>query len=489
MLAMQVDSVQTAEQVDLNQNVFPSVPSDLFVYDIEPPRADPGRNQAFMSGAIATSPPPPKYQEARLEKGSRFRNLLRGATKADRWKNNHLGLEQHNRLDNALARKRAHAKDDQQATDSARGKQQVRSKTIERNRRVVQRLLQVKWTPIDKVEETAEGFNGQEDAEKRFRMFQSFMDFEGTTLGLPDGISVHIERVLIREPGCQPAPYIRLTGFPNEDTVKSYHSILAKRKVREQYHPPLRLCYEIQRLGTSFLAAKPDGYLVGDQPLETLCGRLAKIGTDQKRRVVTIGGVVQVRGALRAITSGHLCYPPSGVGGLNAEPFHEGMIDPRQYGDDVESALILEKREGRTEDSSREVSAPVGVPSSSRHEIGEIELYGDDWSLITLQNPTLAFPNMFRVMSEVIYLTVAAQRPISGQVTVLAGVSGFRSLQMSPGPVSFALPSGRRILTWKLIYGDGTRTFILHLLLSLLIYVSSHIGGQYLLSFIRGTPN
>lgn len=329
---------------------------------------------------------------------------------------------------------------------------------ITRNNRVRRILERVDWTKLrgDTVQGVAK-FQEFEDAETKFQEFQSFIKAEGKYLGLPEGCKP-FERVLVqgREAGSNPYPYIRFTNFRTEEDVRKYHSALSKRKIKQQYHPPLRLCYEIQRLRYHAGDAGDAGTDVEGDSGETLCGKTAVIEDGDTRRLVTIGGLVQVDNKLYAMTSGHDASSGDDVQRVPETDSSFGTAtDEVEYDVDIESALICGEpgtnsgvdwdtdRAGRNDQDRATESATLRFHGSS--------MAGEDWSLQLIENPLLALPNSFPGIHGVTtrYMTYPASQPLSGPVWLLAGVSGARIVHMLPGIMTFPLPSGNWISAWK----------------------------------------
>ncbi|KAJ0121939.1 hypothetical protein J7T55_002449 [Diaporthe amygdali] len=311
---------------------------------------------------------------------------------------------------------------------------------ITKNHRIRRILERVNWTKLrgDSVEEVAT-FRELEDAETKFQEFESFIRAEGKYLGLPEGCKP-FERVLIQGSmaGSKPCPYIRFTNFRTEEDVRRYHAALSKRKVKHQYHPPLRLCYEIQRL--KYHAANAGVHFEGD-PDKTLCGKTAMIEDAGTRRLITIGGVIQVDKKLYAMTAGHAATAADELKNTSETESSFGPYsDDAEYDDDVESALICggpgtnsdagwqpHRDSHNDEHQNTSESAALTFHGSS--------MSGDDWSLHLIEDPLLALPNALPEMDSVTtrYMTYPASQPFPGLVCLIAGVSGPVVIPMLPG--------------------------------------------------------
>lgn len=324
----------------------------------------------------------------------------------------------------------------------------------------IRRILgRVDWTKLrgDTVQEVAT-FRELEDAETKFQEFESFIRAEGKYLGLPEGCKP-FERVLIQgsKAGSKPCPYIRFTNFRTEEDVRKYHAALSKRKVKSQYHPPLRLCYEIQRL--NFLAANA-GIHVEEDPGETLCGKTAVIEDGGTRRLVTIGGLIRVDNKLYAMTAGHDATADKQLPSISeSEASFDASNDDTEYDDDIEPALICggpstTSDDGRQSHQGGKADQRYATPGSATLTFHGSSMSGDDWSLHLIEDPLLALPNSFPVTDDGIeraYMTYPTSQ--SGYshtgALLLAGVSGPRVVHMLPGIVSFPLPTGNWVSAWK----------------------------------------
>lgn len=326
---------------------------------------------------------------------------------------------------------------------------------ITKNDRIRRILERVNWTKLrgDTVEEVAT-FRELDDAETKFQEFESFIRAEGKYLSLPEGCKP-FERVLIHGSiaGSKPCPYIRFTNFRTEEDVRKYHAALSKRKVKDQYHPPLRLCYEIQRL--NYHADKAGTYAEGD-PGTTLSGKTAVIENGDTRRLVTIGGVIQVGNKLYAMTAGHSAAAAEEMRSTSETESSSPSSNDIEYNDDLDSALICG---GPSTNSDTEFPPYRGgqndqnqnTPESAALTFHGSSMSGDDWSLHLIDDPLLALPNAMPGMdnSTTRYMTSPARQPFPGLVWLIAGVSGPLAVLMLPGVVSLPLPSGNWVSAWK----------------------------------------
>lgn len=331
--------------------------------------------------------------------------------------------------------------------------------TLQKAKTVLEKLMQPeRITTSDEVQRLQHPFVGCNGAEAKYENFISYITSQENELmsraGLV-GLSFWFDRVLIQRqnsPRSEATPYICFSGLTNIDQAKRLHAELSKKKAREQYVPPLSLCYDLDS-SVVVLAAGPDARLVRDRPTYTLCGSLVTLGAAEEQRIVTIGGVVRFNGTMWAMTSGHV--PPSTVGTVSSsvKPLTEAEIDLEDYDHDVRPALILKNH--KQDLIVLDADVPAESLSRTMPTIGQVDKQGPDWSLLALSDRQLALPNYVRVGSKVVYLTEVAKGPICGEVIVMAGASGNnKTMTMELGSVQFHLPGGPWVTAWKLSYGQ-----------------------------------
>lgn len=345
-------------------------------------------------------------------------------------------------------------------------RQSSKSEAAQEAKSVLERLTQPERIAASDGIQRLEKFEGSGGAEGKYDDFASYIESPENGVmaraGMVDSM-FFVERAVISPrqgpPRSGETLYICFSGFTSVEQAKRLHAELSKRKAREQYAPPLSLCYDLGCDVVRFAAA-PDVRLAGERPSDTLCGTLATIGTDEERRIATLGGVVHFEGKLWAMSSGHKSASSSESGPRQVEPLKEEDIDLRDYDDDVTPALITN---GATtsEMTARNGVIPLGagVPTEdpSALKIGDVDkdMQEPDWSLLALSNPLFALPNSVRVGSKVIYLTKVAKKPVSGEIIVMAGASGGnKTMIMEPVSVRFHLPGDTWITAWKLRRGQ-----------------------------------
>lgn len=354
--------------------------------------------------------------------------------------------------------------------------------TIIRRGRIQSILGRVEWKRIlEGTIEEVESFTNLPNAETKYQEFKSFMLQEGRGLDLPHGCKPY-DRVLLRseEPDSQPFPCIRFTGFPSRELVKKYHAVLTKNRLRRVYSPPLRLCYEIRKI--RLLAGPSQTLSIGSPGKGSLCGSLALIDDGENSRTVTIGGMLKTEDGYAIITAGHLDSNDDNksIDEDSSVSSFESSLDPDDYANDISPPLILgdpaddlsvedledDPQLHHSIQSSVSVGETFTQPSKSSSmlqtvaqpltptttfTLGEVKNSGSDWSLVSISDPALALPNSFCLEDSTrpIYLTRMIHRPGTGRVWLLAGVSGQRSVAMTPGETQLPLPSGAWISAWK----------------------------------------
>lgn len=364
---------------------------------------------------------------------------------------------------------------------------QAQRETITGKGRILAILGKVEWTPIlEGTIEEVECFTNFDNAETRFQEFKSYILQEGRALGLPHGCKPY-DRVLLRpeDAGSSPSPYIRFTGFRSREQVKRYHAVLSKNPLRKVYSPPLRLCYEICRL--KFLAGPSQTLSIESAVKRSLCGSLAVLADEENARKVTLGGLLKTGREYSIITAGHRVPDDDdrSVDQDSSASSFESSLDLDDYDDDIFSPLILgDPADGLSVDGPEDawqpytdaqssatvdetsklptisLSLPQTVMQSSKpaetFAPDTVKLSGEDWSLASISNPSLAMPNCFCLEDSTrpIYLVQPIDRPRRDRVWLLAGVTGQKSATMASSETQLPLPSGNWVTVWKVRFED-----------------------------------
>lgn len=213
-----------------------------------------------------------------------------------------------------------------------------------------------------------------------------------------------------------------------------------------------------------FNAERACDYVAGDLS-DTLCGKTAVIEDGENRRLVTIGGVIQVDQKLYAMTAGlssgaeEDLDSPSEIDSLDSDSFSGSDFD-----EDVEPALMFGNTSKTTatkpqalenydkeHDPRASTSAALTFSGSSKQ--------GDDWSLHLIEDPFLALPNVFPGADGISLsdMTHPAKQPVSSIVWLLTGVSGRSVHQMHLGTITFPSTSGEWLHVWKVSLANSTK--------------------------------
>lgn len=352
------------------------------------------------------------------------------------------------------------------------------------HRRIVDKVLGVRYTkvyqkvtPVEKDFKAAK-LDDHDRLDEAFYKFRRLMNQQRKELRLP-GARKPYGRVVIEEEGppLKRTACILLRPFRDEMEVTAYHAILSKSTWREHYSP-LTLLYEKQESRLDYVSAHSEARLVNSAPKNTLCGTLAIIRDEKRRRVVTIGGILQIEDRLWATTAAHsLSNEDDDEESVTiAETLTEDMIHPDEYPEDVAEALIFAKP-GEGAGSEPIVPPTYTIAAAADREgltrlrvLGEGEESGDYWSLIRINDRALALPNATQAhggdggalgLENAVYLVeVAEEHPGACDAQILAGVSGSVAVKMMPGQVEVPLPSGSWVTAWECLVKSGHCEFL-----------------------------
>lgn len=351
------------------------------------------------------------------------------------------------------------------------------------HQRIVEKVLGVRYTKIDqKITPVEEDFkharlNDHDSLDEAFYRFRRLMTQQRKELHLP-GSRKPYGRVIIEEEGppLKRTACILLRPFRDEMEVTAYHAILSKSTWREHYSP-LTLLYEKQKSRLDYVSAHPEARLVNSAPQDTLCGILAIIGDEKRRRIVTIGGILQIDDTLWATTAAHCISDEDEESeSSTAETLSEDMVHPDEYPEDVAEALVFAKPDGDAPSkpatpSTHTIAGAAAVAGFARLPLlGESEESGHEWSLILIKDRVMALPNITYAydgnggalsLKNTVYLVKRAQKhPGICDAKVLAGVSGTVAVKMMPGQVEVPLPSGSWVTAWECLVKSGQCKFL-----------------------------
>lgn len=320
--------------------------------------------------------------------------------------------------------------------------------------------------------------------------YQRFMDYRRQMCEIEPNVKSLfskkvIRRVLLpsREGSAEPVPYILIKGC-NKTEVTKLHTELSRRVWRREYHPPLKICYQLGSL--LFPASQKEVFFAEDQERVTLCGALVSIADGKENRTVTLGGILESNRRLFAFTAGHSSSTASELeeeGSFTGQHTKEQdgnfeatvtIPQAQDYDDDIEDALVFlhaEELDNDVEDASvtphakayKKSSSTTSTEWSKTPTIGHVDISGQDWSLVALNDPLLALPNIFNNVESGLtqcYLHEVAQQP-GKCVVVLAGASGQKKMKMISGEAEICLPSGEWVVTWELEMDVNSRKYIL----------------------------
>lgn len=376
-----------------------------------------------------------------------------------------------------------HQKRESVAASPAHPAEKTKIIQAEARRRIWEKFLGPKYTTINqKITPVEEDFeharlDDHNRLDEAFYRFRQLMIQRRRELGLP-GSAKPYGRVIIEEEGppLKRIACILLRPFWDETEVTAYHAILSKSTWREHY-TPLTLLYQKQNSELDCISAHPEARLVNAAPKDTLCGSLAMIGNEQRRRVVTVGGLLAIGDKLWATTAAHsISDEDKKSASSTVETLTEDMIHPEEYPEDVAEALIFAKPDEGAQ--SKPVVPPTytSAAAAARTDftrlqlLGEGEESGDDWSLILINDKAMALPNAAHThdgdggtlgLDNAVYLVErAGKHPGSCDAEVLAGVSGPVAVKMIPGQVEVPLPSGSWVTAWECLVKSGHCEFL-----------------------------
>lgn len=356
---------------------------------------------------------------------------------------------------------------------------------VKEHRRLLEKVLGVRYTKINqRITPVAGDFkhanlDDHDGLDEAFYKFRRLMTQQRRELRLP-GSRKPYSRVIIEEQGppLKRTACILLRPFRDETEVTAYHAILSKSTWREHYSP-LTLLYEKQKSKLDYVSAHPEARLMNAAPKHSLCGTLAIIGNEERRRVVTIGGILAIEDKLWATTAAHSASDEDEEStSSTVETLAEDMIRPWEYPEDVTEALIFAKPDEGVQ--SEPIAAPTypsagaaaGTDFTRLRFLGEAEESGNDWSLILINDKALALPNAAHAddddggalgLSNAVYLVERAEtHPGPCDAEILAGASGLVAVKMTPGQVEVPLPSGSWVTAWECLVKSGHREFLIY---------------------------
>ncbi|KAI3321758.1 hypothetical protein HD806DRAFT_146484 [Xylariaceae sp. AK1471] len=198
----------------------------------------------------------------------------------------------------------------------------------------------------------------------------------------------------------------------------------------------------------------PSAHFFRGRPQKTLCGALVSIGDGRDKRIVTIGGLLTDGVTTWALTAGHLPKEAHHIES-DSDTLAETDLNLSNYEESVEPPLIILPATSFVRDRVEE-SDLTGTLEIPAEQLGEIEIVGDEWSLIRLEDASLALPNC--VASEhqqPCYLYTIAEEPelndantVGNLVTILGGVTGTSKMRLLSVRSPMRLPGGKWVDAW-----------------------------------------
>ncbi|KAI1744983.1 hypothetical protein F4680DRAFT_403941 [Xylaria scruposa] len=198
----------------------------------------------------------------------------------------------------------------------------------------------------------------------------------------------------------------------------------------------------------------PSASLLRDAQQHTLCGNLISIGEGKERRVLTIGGLVTDGETTWALTAGHLPKEAQ-RSRSDSDTLTENDLGLSEYNEDVEPPVIIipTTASSHADMESPSLNKPRGL---SPPELGDVDISGEEWSLIRLNNETLALPNCAIYKDQQpVYLFKYAESSLPDNiptnslgVTVIGGVTGLSQVLLLSEKIPMRLPGGKWVDAW-----------------------------------------
>jgi len=244
----------------------------------------------------------------------------------------------------------------------------------------------------------------------------------------------HLYLVQIKLDSAAVQSYICIEGLETPDDIRDFYSVMSQTRYREHYKP-LKLCFRMVEVSsTASVTAKVRCRMHADEI--TLCGTPVRVTTDLGEQFSTIGGLVEVDGALFALTTAH-APPEMQTDSVVPSESASSAAREEDFPDDVQEALVIEYPERAAEKAPPDFEAltewPVKVEAWHENE-------RDDWRLIPVNEYCL--PNYVWVGSdrqegakpEPCFIVGHLPNPSGRRVYIMAGVSGGHLADMSAGP-------------------------------------------------------
>jgi hypothetical protein len=365
----------------------------------------------------------------------------------------------------------------QAETNKAREIKTRRAQEVQKVLGIVMKPKQVEIQHIDE-------FEAQLETNFKRAAGLIFSYLTGDESPLPED-SVAILRGRAPEPG-NPAdgtaktPYITIVhaDFADAGKLQRFHlefTSKGRSQMYRNFNPPFQVSYQASRS----YAATGDAVAFRTEPSEyTLCGVLATTGDETNQRDFTIGGLLEVKGELWALTGWH--HEQDGLQTRSkkypvkrTEDVIEELLEKNQLAENLEPPTVVAPRthqaeslEGATVAGSDKLTIPG--------DLGTIGRTGSEWALISIEDPRVRRPNCVEISAPVYAASASSTAPSQRcylyeaaalynenrsrtMVHVITGVSGVIKATISRTLSQMRLDSGDIRLVWTVTFAnEGT---------------------------------
>jgi hypothetical protein len=234
--------------------------------------------------------------------------------------------------------------------------------------------------------------------------------------------------------------YICIEGLTEVADIRDFHAVMSQRIYRK-YYEPWKLCFKKCEVTPQASLWEQTYHICTDSDEDTLCGALINTEMNGEGWISTIGGLVEVDGALFALTTSHLPYKPEPEGsGTSLTSPIETLVE-NDFADDVEPALVIvfEDRDHSPPNTEMDQTKANRIPVIFWPNIDATTVAeeGDDWRLIPVTNeyklPNYVRSTQLEMLDDIAvgasqlpkkYITDCSNSPSSAPVIVKAGVTG-----------------------------------------------------------------
>lgn len=192
--------------------------------------------------------------------------------------------------------------------------------------------------------------------------------------------------------------------------MKILHPLISHRKIKKQYETTFRICYDISQ-DIRFLASDMDIRLESSSK-RTLCGSIVTSGTGAAQRHRTITCLIEIKNSnaetgskFYALTADHefSSDPLQPATAASQEDREEQEDNDDPFEDDVEPALVIDewspgrRVQGITTTVERLPKIRTINPTVA---LGQVDMRGREWALISVKDPLMLLPNLLEGGSE-----------------------------------------------------------------------------------------